>query len=140
MRVKLPIRLSLAGMAGLALLSATHWARGAFPHPSSAVAFALGVMPNFAASLAMPLVLASMLPSVSAEPPTPLAKRQFLLLLLFTTVGLCAWELVQTQSARFVFDVNDIAATVIGAAFALIIYLIATPSSGNGRAPSSREA
>lgn len=139
MRLTVALRLSLAGIGGLALLSGTHWARGAFPHPTSTLAFALGVLPNFAAAFAMPLVLASMLPSISAEHPTRLGRRQFMLLLLFTTLGLCAWELIQTQSSRFVFDLNDLAATVAGAVLAFVLYSI-TVRSASGSASHNHEA
>jgi hypothetical protein len=118
MRVSLSTRLSLMGMLGLAALSATHWARSAIPAPGSTLAFVLGVLPNLAAAFAMPLILASLLPAISGTPLTRHAGRRFLFLLSFTTLGLCAWEVVQTRSDRFVFDVNDIAATILGAILA----------------------
>lgn len=122
MRLSLSTRLSLAGMLGLAMLSATHWARAAFPKPGAGLGFLLGVLPNFTAGFAMPLILASMLPSVSGGPGALTANRRFLLLLLVTSLGLCAWEVIQARSERFVFDPNDIAATLLGAMVAFLIY------------------
>jgi hypothetical protein len=118
MRIALPTALSLAGVLGLALLSGTHWARESIPHPGGALAFALGVLPNLAAAFAMPLILASFLPSISGKPPSENARRKFVLLLSFTTLGLCSWELIQTFSQRFYFDLNDLAATLAGAVLA----------------------
>lgn len=122
MRVSLSARLSLAGMLGLAVLSAAHWARSAFPAAGSTLAFALGVLPNLAAGFAMPLILASLLPATSRTPRSCSSSRSFLFLLLFTTLGLCVWEVVQSRSDRLVYDPNDIAATLLGAILAYASY------------------
>lgn len=115
MRITPASRLSLAGMAGLALLSGTHWARESLQHPGASLAYLLGVLPNLAAGQAMPLILASLMPSISGAPPAPDAPRRFLLVLSFTTLGLFTWELIQTRSDRFYFDLHDLGATVVGA-------------------------
>jgi hypothetical protein len=136
MRVSIATLLSATGILGLALLSATHWAREAIPHPGAWLGFALGVLPNLAASFAMPLILASFLPSITAAPLSSDARRRFLFVLLFTTLGLCAWELIQTSSVRFRFDVNDLGATAIGAilayaSFSWFCQLGSTENSGS---------
>lgn len=140
MRINLSTRLSLAGMLGLALLSATHWARAAIPYPSTSVAFALGVLPNLAAAIAMPLILTSMLPSIAGPRPTKSARRHFHFLLLFTTLGLCTWELIQTRSSSFVFDINDIGATVVGAVFAFATYMVLARPPWDDLAGNGHEA
>lgn len=141
MRLALPTSLSLAGVLGLALLSGTHWARDSIPHPGATLAFALGVLPNLAAAFAMPLILASFLPSISGMPRDKSARRRFVLLLSLTTLGLCAWEMIQTLSERFYFDVNDLAATLVGAILAFGTYArlcqwtgVATASDGRREA------
>lgn len=134
MRAALSTRLSLAGILGLVLLSGTHWAREAISNPGAPLAFALGVLPNLAAAFAMPLILASFLPSISDASPSTSTRRRFVLLLAFTTLGLCAWELIQTLSSRFYFDLNDLAATVIGATLAFGTY------SWQGKARSKASA
>jgi hypothetical protein len=107
-------RLALTGMGGLAALTVTQWLRENVRDPGPALAFALGVMPNLAAAFAMPLVLASFFPSVSRTPSTAESRRAYTGILVFTLTGLCGWEFVQTRSERFVFDLYDLIATVVG--------------------------
>jgi glycopeptide antibiotics resistance protein len=117
-----PQRLSMTGIIGLAALSATHWMRENISDPASSLAFALGVMPNLAAAFAMPLLLASFVPLPSRTPLTVSSRRAYLWVLVFTTCGLCGWEVVQARSERFVFDVYDIIATGCGSFLALLAY------------------
>jgi hypothetical protein len=111
-------RLALTGMGGLAALTGTQWLREHVRDPAPAAGFALGVMPNLAAAFAMPLVLASFFPSISGTPITVRSRRTYTWILAFTLTGLCGWEFVQTRSERFVFDLNDLVATVLGSLFA----------------------
>lgn len=120
MPTRLPQSLSLTGMGGLAALSATQWMRENIEDPEPVLAFALGVMPNLAAAFAMPLILASFVPTITRNPRTVSAHRTYLGILLFTALGLCGWELVQTQSDRFVFDVYDLLATGFGSCLAYL--------------------
>lgn len=117
-----PLRLSATGLVGLAALTTTHWMRDHLADPAPALAFALGVMPNVAAALAMPLILASFTPQTSQVPVTASSHRAFILILAFTTIGLLAWEVVQTRSDQFVFDPYDLLATLVGAALAGLAY------------------
>lgn len=118
MHLELPYRLSATGIVGLAALSATHWLRENVSDPGPVLAFALGVMPNMAAAFAMPLILASFTPRTSGMPVTEVSRLAYARVLSFTTLGLCGWELIQTQSERFVFDLYDILATGFGAILA----------------------
>ena len=124
MKLELPYRLSATGMIGLAALSATHWLRENPSAPGPFLSFVLGVMPNLAAAFAMPLILASFSPHTSRSPITKRSRLRYACLLLFTTLGLCGWELLQTRSNRFVFDVNDILATGIGSTLAYLAFAL----------------
>lgn len=117
-------RLSITGMAGLAALSATHWLRRNILVPGDVLGFVLGVLPNLAAGFAMPLIVSSIVPGVSRATDTIHARSNFLRVLLVTTAGLFAWEVLQARSARFVFDPFDLAATVLGATLAFIAFRI----------------
>jgi hypothetical protein len=122
MKLELPYRLSATGMIGLAALSATHWLRENTTAPGPALSFVLGVMPNLAAAFAMPLILASFSPLSSRAPITRSSRLRYSWILLFTTLGLCGWEVMQTQSNRFVFDFYDVLATGFGSAFAYFAF------------------
>lgn len=111
-------RLALTGMGGLAALTGTQWMREHVRDPAPAMGFALGVMPNLAAAFAMPLVLASFFPNIARVPITVRSKHSYTRLLGFTLLGLCGWEFIQTRSEQFVFDVNDLVATVLGSLLA----------------------
>lgn len=120
--MKLSPRLALTGMLGLAALSATHWMRENVPEPGPILAYALGVMPNLAAAFAMPLVLASFFRATSESPVAPRSIHAFLRILLFTAVGLCAWEVVQIGSDRFWFDFHDLGSTGLGSLMTFLAY------------------
>jgi len=120
--MQLPQRLSITGMGGLAALSATHWMRGHILDPSPVLAFVLGVLPNLAAAFSMPLILASFVPLSWHTPDTSKFRRTYLWILVFTASGLCSWEFIQVRSNRFVFDTNDIVATVFGSVLAYLAF------------------
>lgn len=124
MQLEVPQRLSILGIAGLAALSATHWLRGNVHDPAPALSFVLGCMPNLAAAFAMPLILATFTARTSKAPITQASRRAYLGILAFTTLGLLGWELVQTRSSNFVFDLNDVIATGVGAALAFVAYSV----------------
>jgi hypothetical protein len=135
-------RLALTGMGGLAALTATQWLREHVRDPAPAMAFALGVMPNLAAAFAMPLVLASFFPSISRIPITVRSQRMYTWLLAFTLIGLCGWEFVQTRSERFVFDLSDIGATVLGSlsAYGVFAWQARAVQRGNDAPPSDGDS
>ena len=122
MKLELPYRLSATGMIGLSALSATHWLREHTSAPGPVLSFVLGVMPNLAAAFAMPLILASFSPRTSGTPVTKSSRFRYSWVVLFTTLGLCGWELIQTRSNRFVFDVYDMLATGLGSALAYLAF------------------
>jgi hypothetical protein len=122
MKLELPFRLSATGMIGLGALSVTHWLRENTSAPGPVFSFLLGVMPNVAAAFAMPLILASFSPHTSRAPITNSSRLRYFWVLSFTTLGLCGWELIQTRSNRFVFDVYDILATGLGSVLAYFAF------------------
>jgi hypothetical protein len=122
MKFELPHRLSAIGMIGLAALSVTHWLRENTSDPGIILSCVLGVMPNLAAAFAMPLILASFSPHTSRPPITNRSRLGFAWILSFTTLGLCGWELIQTRSDRFVFDVYDFLTTGLGSALAYFAF------------------
>ena len=122
MQFELPQRLSATGIIGLAALSATHWLRENVSDPGPVLSFVLGVMPNLAAAFAMPLILASFKPRTSHAPMTKVSRFTYFWVLSFTTLGLCGWELIQTRSDRFVFDIYDLLATGFGSILAYFAF------------------
>ena len=122
MKLEFPHRLSATGMIGLAALSATRWLRENAAAPGPVLSFVLGVMPNLAAAFAMPLVLASLSPLTSRTPVTKTSRLRYSWVLVFTTLGLCGWEVIQARSDRFVFDVYDMLATVLGSTLAYVAF------------------
>ncbi len=122
LRLSFSQKLVLSGMVGLALLSGTHQLRETLPAPERLVRYVLDIMPNFAAAIALPLVLAGLVPRIAGARETGKARRDFGGLLAFTTSGLVAWEFLQRGSRTLVFDVHDLIATVVGAATAFLAF------------------
>ncbi|MDP2283284.1 MAG: hypothetical protein Q8L06_04030 [Pseudohongiella sp.] len=120
------LRLSVTGMIGLALLTGTHCLRENISEQNAVLALVLGSMPNLSAAFAMPLIFASFYRSQSQAQITHRTDRSFIWIMLFTTLGLLIWELMQSSNERFVFDVNDIIATGLGAWIAYIAYVLLT--------------
>lgn len=118
MHFKLSERLAATGIAGLAALTAAQWLRDTVTDPGPITAFTLGVLPNLTAAFAMPLILASFSDRTSGTPVSPAIRLAYIRVLLFTTSGLCGWELMQTQMQGFVFDVYDLFATGLGSMLA----------------------
>lgn len=125
-----PVRYALAGMIGLALLSGNQWARGHAAAFGPIVRYLLGVLPNFAAAVAMPLILAGILATGRDGRAVPLAPRKFLALAAFTCTGLLAWEFLQLAMPPFRFDWDDIAATLLGTLAAWGFYRLVRPEDG----------
>lgn len=123
LKISFEVRLAAMSMLGLALLNATHWARGNFAVPNSVIQFLLGIAPNVAAGYAMPLILASFMPKVVKNENKDEARKIYLFISAFTTFGLIVWELIQVNSKNLYFDTNDIVATFVGTLLAYISFL-----------------
>lgn len=125
--MKLSTRYALVGIGALALLSTVHWLRethSAWPPIGS---FLIGVMPNVAAAIAMPFVFIGIWADQRPNAAPATLWRWFLAALIISFAGLIAWELLQLGPKGLVFDVNDLAATLVGTIIALAFFRGMTP-------------
>lgn len=122
--MKLSTRYGLAGIAALALLTAVDALRARGGIGSATGSFLLGVLPNFAAAIAIPFVMLSVWTDQRQSATTG---RAFAACVTFSTLGLFAWEAIQRTSGRFVFDPHDLGATVAGALAAFLLFRSMTP-------------
>jgi len=130
--MRLSTRYGLTGIGALGLLAAVHQLRGMerSPHPTSD--YLIGVLPNFAAAVAITFVLLSIWSDQNPEAGFASAKRPFLLCASVSGLGLLAWELFQKTSSRLVFDPNDVGATFVGVGVASILFFILRPRTPRG--------
>lgn len=112
--MKTSIRVMLVGISALALLSAVHWARVQNFEGPPLLLYLLGVLPSFAAAIAIPFVVLGMwLESSPVSSHTTLRKR-FIWITLAAGAGLILWEFGQRSSRALFFDPDDIVATLVG--------------------------
>lgn len=93
--------------------------------------FLLGVLPNFAAAIAIAFVLSSIWCDQHRDAAPASVRRCFALCALISCVGLIGWEFLQIRSGKLVFDWNDLVATVAGLAAAFVLFQVVTPSAGD---------
>lgn len=125
--MKRSTRYGLAGIGALAILSVGHWLRGRPVADEPKQTYLLGVLPNFASSIAITFVLLSIWADQNKDAPYAAARRWFLVCAGVSTSGLLAWEIVQRGSARLVFDPHDIGATLAGTGIAALLFFAMTP-------------
>jgi hypothetical protein len=99
--------------------------------PQATKDYLIGVLPNFAAAIAITFVLLSIWSDQNKEAGFTAAKRPFFLCASISGFGLIAWELFQKTSSRLVFDPHDVGATVVGIGAAGILFYIPKPRSPN---------
>lgn len=128
-KLSFAVQLSAMGMLGLALLSSTQWARENISSSNALFQFFLGVSPNISAGYAMPLILASFTEKVARNENKDEARKMYLFISAFTTLGLIMWEFIQINSENLYFDTNDIIATFVGTFLAYISYLWLEPKN-----------
>jgi hypothetical protein len=128
--MKLSTRYGLAGIGALALLTIVHRFRGRAMPPQPVRDYLLGVLPNFAAAIAITFVLLSIWRDQIPEASS--ATRPFLICASFSGLGLLAWEFFQRAGNRLVFDPHDIGATLVGLGVASLVYRLATPAPCRG--------
>lgn len=136
----LATRCGMVGIGALAILSLAQWVRGGTFESTPILAYVLGVLPNLAAAVAIPFVsMAGWLEVYRLADPGR-HQRTFLLWVAFGTVGLVIWELVQ-RGGNLVFDPHDIAATMVGAVAAFVIFQMVAPGAlaGSARKSSAME-
>lgn len=120
-QINMWIILALLGQVSHSLVES--WIRPIYGKGESLGAFLLGVAPNFlAAALIFPfffLVIRNPKYEQAADPQH--LQRWFYGGLVFSQVGLILWEFNQLTGG-LVFDWNDIVATLVGGAFAILLY------------------
>lgn len=128
----LSTRYGLMGIGALALLTTVHQLRKMTSVRSPAGDYLTGVLPNFAAAIAITFVLLSIWADQNRDAFFASIKRPFVMCSATSLLGLLAWEVFQRTSDRFVFDWNDIGATIIGIAVAWLSFYTITPKVDHG--------
>ena len=125
--MRLSTRYGWLGIGALVFLTMVQWGREQEIRPGPAGDDLLGSLPNLAAAAALTFVALSAWTARQDEVARSAAIRMFLICAAISGIGLLAWELVQTTSQHFVFDINDIAATAMGLLLAGAFFWIVTP-------------
>lgn len=124
----LSVRFSLVGLGALALLSGVHWLRA---HPGTFAIvpdYLVGVLPNFAAALAITFVVLGIWAGQNEQASNPAVRQAFFLATAFSGVGLVGWEVFQLTSAQMVFDFHDIVATGAGLLVGIVVFHTLLPA------------
>ncbi|WP_373488057.1 hypothetical protein [Blastomonas sp.] len=119
-------RYGLVGIGGLALLTAVHWLRDQALAPEPVQDYLLGVLPNFAAAIAITFVLLGIWSDAKREAGYAKTRRSFFICAGISGLGLIAWEFFQTTSDRLVFDLHDIGATLVGLGVSALLFFATT--------------
>ena len=125
--MKLSLRYGLVGIGALGLLSLVHWGRKLQYDGPAVAEYLMGVLPNVAAAIAIPFVLLSIWADQKPNARYANSRQTFVVLTLLSGVGLIAWELVQQSSRTLVFDLHDIAATILGLRLGWLLFILLTP-------------
>ena len=112
--MKISIRVMLVGIGALALLSAVHWARAQHFEGPPLLLYLLGVLPSFAAAIAIPFVVLGMWLECSPVPSYTTLRKRFIWITLAAGAGLFLWEFGQQSSRALCFDPDDLVATLVG--------------------------
>ena len=120
-------RYGLVGIGALGLLTGGHKLRDLNLSLQPAGDYLLGVLPNFAAAIAITFVLLSIWSDQNCEADFARTKLAALVSASISGFGLLAWEFFQTTSTRFVFDMHDIAATFVGVGISGLLFWALTP-------------
>ncbi len=119
----------LVGVGALAVLTLVHQARGWGIDGGAGYLYLVGVLPNVAAAVAIPFVIMGIWADQNPAASRTAAHRWFLWLTLLAGSGLIAWEFVQQDSRRLVFDPHDIGATIAGLVLGYFLFMIVTRRS-----------
>lgn len=126
--VQLSTRYGLVGIGGLALLTFVQWAREQRPHLEPVGEYLLGVVPNFAAAIAICFVLLGIWTDQARNTTAASNGNRFLASAAISGLGLAGWEFVQQTSQRFVFDPGDLLATFAGMITSAALFYAITPA------------
>jgi apolipoprotein N-acyltransferase len=125
--MKLSTRYGAVGIAALAALTAVQWLRESGHSEGEIPAYLLGVLPNLFAAIAITFVVLSFFADQRKLTHSRNATPWFLLAATISGAGLTAWEYFQRTSDSLVFDLHDIAATIVGVALSIVFFLLVTP-------------
>ncbi|MFN7273065.1 MAG: hypothetical protein ACK5VQ_12225 [Gammaproteobacteria bacterium] len=112
--MKTSIRVMLVGIGALALLSTVHWAREQQFEGPPLLLHLLGVLPSFAAAIAIPFVVLGMWLESSPVSSSMALRKRFIGITLAAGAGLILWEFGQQSSRALFFDPDDLVATLVG--------------------------
>ena len=121
------MRYGLVAIGALSLLSLVHWVRDRQLLLEPVSAYLVGVVPNFAAAIAIRFVLLSIWTGQLRNPDFRAARNRFFTVALISGLGLVGWELFQITSSRLVFDTHDLLATLVGIGTAALLFYTITP-------------
>ncbi len=93
--------------------------------------YLMGVIPNFAAAIAINFVLMSIWADQTRNANFAAVRCWFFVCATVSALGLFSWELIQRTSERLVFDAHDILATLVGTSTATVLFYIVTPRNAN---------
>jgi Ni/Fe-hydrogenase subunit HybB-like protein len=114
-------------MGALGLLAMVHQLRAMERSPQVSSDYLIGVLPNFAAAIAITFVLLSIWADQNRDADFDSAKRPFLVCASISGIGLLAWELFQKTSSRLVFDPHDLGATFVGVGATCMLFYALKP-------------
>ncbi len=122
--MRLSTRYGLTGIGALSLLTAVHQLREIERSPQPTIGYLIGVLPDFAAAIAIVFVLLSIWGDRNQDADFRSAKRAFFVCALISGLGLLAWELFQKTSSSLVFDPHDVGATAVGISIATALFFL----------------
>ena len=93
--MKASTRYGMAGLGALSLLTGVQWFRGVEVEKPPAIAYLLGVGPNFAAALAIAFVLLSIWADQNREATFNAAQKSLFVCAAISGSGLFGWEILQ---------------------------------------------
>jgi hypothetical protein len=125
----LSTRYGVAGIGALAALTAVQWLREHGYAHGEVSGYLLGVLPNLFAAVAVTFVVLSFCTDQRKLTACPSARPWFLMSAAIAGVGLIGWEVIQRSSGRFVFDLHDIGATLVGLVLSGVVFHLVTPAT-----------
>jgi uncharacterized membrane protein len=127
--MSLSTRYGIAGIGALAGLTVVQWLRENAMAQGEIAAYLLGVLPNFFAAIAITFVVLSFFADQRKLSTRRSVRPWFLLAAVIAGAGLLGWEYIQQSSDRFVFDLHDIGATLVGLLLSGVVFGVVTPRS-----------
>ena len=127
--MSLSTRYGIAGIGALAGLTVVQWLRENAVAQAEISTYLVGVLPNFFAAIAITFVVLSFFADQRKLATRRAAWPWFLLAAAISGAGLLGWEYIQQSSDRFVFDLHDIGATLVGLLLSGMLFETVTPRS-----------